>query len=340
MEKPVFSSFRNQALERNDLASKLPLNAPYALFVEFTNKCNFRCTFCPESLTDYESRANGFHFMDQAFFDSLCEQINVLGRLRVLRFYMLGEPLLNKQTLSFIAQATNMGIAERTELTSNGSAITESVAEELVKSGLDYLQISIYAMDPDRHRRITGSVISPDRIRRGVEAVKNARQSNGGIGPFIVTKMIDPFDPGEEAAFRDTYKNIADEVIINSPMNWNDDPEKDFIKDSYATDIDRKSLFTMKKEVCTFPFYTLVVHSDGAVSVCCADWEKQAVVGDLKKQTLSEIWSGSKLREFQTMHIERRRNENPACKGCTFLYTVPDNIDCITSPLDLWPSNL
>jgi hypothetical protein len=54
-------------------------------------------------------------------------------------------------------------------------------------------------------------------------------------------------------------------------------------------------------------------------------------VGDLKTQTLAEIWRGQALRDFQTAHLDGRRNELSACESCTFLHTAPDNLDGLSS---------
>ncbi len=335
--KPKFSEFRAKAFQRTDLASKLPLSAPYAMFVEFTNRCNFKCTFCPESLSDYNEQVGGIHIMSEERFHRLCEEILDLGRLRVMRFHMLGEALLHKRAPAMMAHAVRMGVADRTELTTNGSAITDSVADALVVSGVDYVRVSIYAMDPERHRRVTGAEISPEKVRRGVEALRNARERNGGVGPFIYVKMINPFDTKEEAAFRAIYEPLADEVMLEQPMNWNDESGIDFISATYEGEISREELFPMRKEVCPLPFYTLVVHSDGNVGICCVDWAKKTLVGDLRRESLRDIWHGQKLREFQVMHLERRAHENSACKGCTYPFTQPDNIDSLRGPEDLWP---
>ena len=49
---------------------------------------------------------------------------------------------------------------------------------------------------------------------------------------------------------------------------------------------------SFKKKTCPFPFYTLAIHSNLKVSVCCVDWNKKTVVGDPKINTLKEIWTG------------------------------------------------
>jgi radical SAM protein with 4Fe4S-binding SPASM domain len=328
--------------KRPSFASQLPLPGPWAMFLEMTNRCNFKCKFCPESLDDYTERVGGITALTFTDFKKICDDVLALGRLRVLRFYMLGEPFLHKELPDWVAYAKDHGVAERVEITTNATALTAANADRVLKSGLDYLRISIYAINPERHRSITQSQISPDHIRANIKYLWEARKRSGGSSPFIYVKMINPFDKEEEAAFRESYSDICDEIVVEQPMNWDNQEGNDFLDTAYKDNeepVDRDGIFKYPKQVCPFPFYTLVVHSSGDVSVCCVDWEKKTVCGNVFKESLHDIWHGERLREFQRMHIERRRNENDACKNCTFLFTSPDNIDEITTIEMLYPAH-
>jgi radical SAM protein with 4Fe4S-binding SPASM domain len=325
--------------KRASFVDQLPLSSPWAMFVELTNRCNFKCKFCPESIDDYEERVGGISVMSFENFRKICADILDLGRLKVLRFYMLGEPFLHAELPEMIAYAKEHGVAERIEVTSNATAITAKNCQRIIDSGLDYLRVSIYAIDPERHKSITQSEISPDRIRKNVSTLYELRQRLGAAKPFIYVKTINPYDKEEEAAFRNSYKDICDEIEVENPMNWDNPDGVDFLDKAYEKNevIDRAELFRNPKEVCPFPFYNLVVHSSGDVSVCCVDWEKKTVCGNIYTESLRDIWQGKRLREFQRMHIERRRHENEACKNCTFLHITPDNLDSLTSIEQLYP---
>ena len=51
---------------RKNLAEILPLDFPLSIDFELTNKCNFKCTFCPESFKEYEELGleKGFRFVE------------------------------------------------------------------------------------------------------------------------------------------------------------------------------------------------------------------------------------------------------------------------------------
>ena len=80
---------------RVDLASAIPLEAPFSLYIEPTNSCNFRCGVCPISLDNYAQRAGYKEEMSHAVWSRIIASLKEFATpLRVIRFYTLGEPLL------------------------------------------------------------------------------------------------------------------------------------------------------------------------------------------------------------------------------------------------------
>ena len=59
------------------------------------------------------------------------------------------------------------------------------------------------------------------------------------------------------------------------------------------------------------------------------DWEKKTLIGDLRKETLIDIWNGKKLRDIQLKHIQGKKRDVEGCKNCTYHFTVQDNIDAL-----------
>ena len=158
--------------------------------------------------------------------------------------------------------------------------------ERVLASGLDYLRVSVYGGNEDAFARRTNTpAIKLARVISNVAALRKRRDEAGLSAPFIYVKMIDTSDPAENAQFLDTFRPLADEVAIEPVMNWND-PDQGNLAQLSRDEMLATPYFRHTKRVCAFPFYTLVVHSDLRVSICCVDWAKQAVVGDLKTETL------------------------------------------------------
>ena len=329
MADVAYSQLRD--FSRRSLAPLLPLALPFGMFIEPTNNCNFKCKFCPESFSDYTEIVGGRAHMDFALFEQIVAQIKAMGRLKVMRFYMLGEPLLHPDIIRMISLAVSAGVTDRTELTTNATALTAEKSRGLLASGLDYLRVSIYAATQERNERVTQSKVPISRILENVRTFRRLRDESGRKNPQLYVKMIDSGSEEENAAFLKMYEGIADECVLEKPMNWNGYENRDVLQTAYD-DAERESLvetnlFPFQKKICPFPFYTMVINANGDVTACCVDWNKNTKVGNVKEATLHDIWHGDAFRELRRMHIEGRRHENASCKNCTYLFTAPDNLD-------------
>lgn len=324
--------YSSLASERVPLEQKIPLEAPLVMFIELTNRCNFSCRFCPESFSDYAEQVGGIHHLSIENFVKVCRDVQALGRLKALRFHMLGDALLHKDAPEMIRIASEMGLADRIELTTNGTALVGSRLDAILESGLDYLRVSVYAMTPDRHREITGSRVAPSQVAANVRAFRDRRNELGKTRPYIYAKMIDEKNEEEASAFETVWGEIADECCLEPSQNWNGFDERDLEEKVFSgAPVDNRPV-REKREVCPFPFYTLVVHSDGEVSVCCVDWNKKTSVGNVFKSSLASIWRGQRMKDFRKMHIERRRCENESCRNCDYPAMSRDNLDGLVDP--------
>jgi radical SAM protein with 4Fe4S-binding SPASM domain len=68
---------------------------------------------------------------------------------------------------------------------------------------------------------------------------------------------------------------------------------------------------------CSEVLAKLSINWDGTVSACCGDYDKKMVVGDIKSQSLVEIWRSPRLNYYRQMLKEMRHSELPLCKYCS-----------------------
>jgi radical SAM protein with 4Fe4S-binding SPASM domain len=318
-----YSGLRSQT--RIDLASSLPLAAPFSINIETSNRCNFNCRMCPVSFDDYEEVVGGITRLSTEAIDRLYADLVQMGQLKTIRFYGEGEPLLDKELPRSIRVAHEMGVVERSEVTCNGSALTEPVGRALIESGLTYLRISIYGLTEERQRYITQSKVSAERIYQNVKAFRELRDSLGSKKPFLYVKIIDSGDPEDRRLLTERYGPIADETAVEPAIDWNSYDGRDLLQFATPGSLAPRS----RKRVCPYPFYSLVVKANGDVVACCADWNKATAVGSIHDESFTTIWNGDRLRDFRRMHLEGRRHENPSCASCWLPETLPDDLDGI-----------
>ncbi len=66
---------------------------------------------------------------------------------------------------------------------------------------------------------------------------------------------------------------------------------------------------------------------DGVVVPCSEDWSRSMAVGDLRTQTLREVWHGEPLRQLRLSQLRGERFSQQACKNCDLVNWYPDNLD-------------
>lgn len=339
--KPGF--LEKNAKRAASLEELLPLAAPLGLCIEPTNRCNMSCRFCPVHLDEFPEVVGGLRFIDFALYEKVLNDVKAMGAMLVnLNLYGDGEPFLNKRLLDMIRLAADMRIAQNIVVTSNGAAINEKNALALLDSGLTHLRVSIYGVDEDFHRYITGSPVAPAQIHANIARLRRLRDERGSVLPHIYVKMIGTSETRSQLErFREMYAGIADEVNVENPINWNGYNNNDLVgalDPGHEADLtlvqgwhQQKGQPNGHKQICTTPFLSLNVKSDGIVTICIVDWNKGTAVGDITRESLAEIWHGERLRAFRRMHIEHRRHENPSCRNCQVLYNSPDNIDALAA---------
>ncbi len=322
--------YENRADYRSPLSDILPLKMPLSINIEPTNLCNFKCYHCVQSFSQYEQFAGYKGNMDMDLYKKIVSDIKSMGKLKCLRLFDEGEPLLNRNLPEMIELASQSNIADRIEIYTNAVLLTEEMSKKLIYSGLTHLRISIYSVNQRMNSQITGTDFDVKDIYNNIVNFKKIRNELNKKEPFLYIKTIDSLNNIETEAFLNTYKDIADEIAVEPLTNWNGYEGNKITKNSFENNCDDWNFAVIdKKEVCPYPFFTLAVKSGGDVVLCCVDWNNATIVGNLKEQSLSEIWQGEKLREMRLMHLQRRRHENPSCKYCTMPDVLPktDNID-------------
>jgi radical SAM protein with 4Fe4S-binding SPASM domain len=64
----------------------------------------------------------------------------------------------------------------------------------------------------------------------------------------------------------------------------------------------------------------MVVLFDGTVLMCCGDHHSKNPIGNVKTQTIRDLWHSPELKAMRRLHKEHRYDEISACKDCKINY--------------------
>jgi radical SAM protein with 4Fe4S-binding SPASM domain len=137
-------------------------SAPYRMDLALTYRCNNDCAHC------YNARSRQFPEMDTADWKRIIDRLWEIGIPHIV--FTGGEPTLRDDLPELIAYAEQTG--QITGLNTNGRRISDkNYLDNLVKAGLDHIQITLESHDPSIHDAM---VSTKGAWRQTIAGIKNA----------------------------------------------------------------------------------------------------------------------------------------------------------------------
>jgi MoaA/NifB/PqqE/SkfB family radical SAM enzyme len=149
---------------------------PSWLTLEVTAICNLRCVQCPRENPDTR-------FVETEMDESVAEKfLPNLPHLTHLQLYGLGEPLLSKLFWKLVEDLRTKDI-DLVGINSNGTLFTEKNVDRLLRSHLNFVNISLDAATPLTYKRIRGGNF--DKVLAGIKRLTERRRdlhASGELG--------------------------------------------------------------------------------------------------------------------------------------------------------------
>ncbi len=76
----------------------------------------------------------------------------------------------------------------------------------------------------------------------------------------------------------------------------------------------------VRRRPCRNAVLSLTVLSDGRISACPYDFEGRMIIGDIKQNSLKDIWSSEPARRFRQHHLKLELASETICSRCTDWY--------------------
>ncbi len=247
--------------------------------------------------------------------------------VKVVYLYGFGEPLLNKDFFKMARYLKEKNVCREIRLYTNGALLSPDMNQKLVDCGIDLIRISLEGLNSEDYKRICGVKIDFEELVRNIaDLFEKSRGGRCEISVKIANASVKTEEEAEK--FYDIFEPISDYRFIEDIVEeW---PEFEEIILPEGTVIADDNWIWKKKDrkgysICTYCLTNMVIHANGYVVVCAGDWKFGTKYGDVHENSLKELWESRKLREFQLMHLEGRRDEIPLCRNC--ICSGYDNVD-------------
>lgn len=240
--------------------------------------CNLKCELCPVTLGKVKRKDNYFRV---GFLDKMYERGDFRNTYYV-ELQMYGEPLLHPSLEIAIDKLHSYGIKV-------GMSTNLTVWRDELKK-LDFVTVSADSILYKKNR-------NDHKFMQNLE-----RLILSGVNVDI--QVIEVRDWEKQVEYLDTVYGKYENVLIRSIPNMYVEYRKN---DEYGDSL---------VNFCVNPFVSISIQSDGDVVPCCMMYGKDVVYGNIYEQSLEEIWSGEKHKEFVKRWLLGDIPEK--CKKCRF----------------------
>jgi radical SAM protein with 4Fe4S-binding SPASM domain len=280
--------------------------APLQIDLFAVDVCNLRCPMCPR-----QEFIPGKGYMDFVLVKRILDQASEHG-LCAFNFAGLGEPTLYPDLFGVLRHAKEKGVID-VNMHTNGTRCGTDFNRHLIESGLDRLVVSLDSADKERYESIRVGA-SFEKVYAAIEDLIRQRNAHGREKPHVKVNFIemDEEDHSERDKFTSYWKNKANRIAILRYLDCQTDGETLHFKEYYRQD---------EHFCCPELWRRMVILSDGTATLCTRDMRRRYVIGDVKEQTVSEIWTGERIERARDLHRKGRFKELNLCSDC------PDSYD-------------
>jgi MoaA/NifB/PqqE/SkfB family radical SAM enzyme len=274
------------------------------LTIENTTCCGGNCIMCSRSKYSHPWR-----HMDDELFKAVVDQGIKLGMLS-LDGCGFGDPFIDphyeiklryvKETYPFVKVYTS---------TTAHLLTPEKIG--WVHAYVDTLKISHYGFSKTTFENIHRGALNYEKV---VENIEKLIAISDGKRPYIIMQfLILEQNKHEVELWKNYWEKKADEILIWLPHNYGGSQASQKLEEIKTRGIKPRS--------CGRPFKgNLFVRENGEVSMCCFDFDRKLIIGDLRKQTLEEVLKGERLEHIRYIH------KNNLFSKCEYICKVCDQI--------------
>jgi radical SAM protein with 4Fe4S-binding SPASM domain len=229
--------------------------------------------------------------MSEKLFKSIISQGKDMGVNRYLPF-LNGEPFAFTKIFKWLDYMNEQNV--QVHLYTNASLLTKAKIDRLVSIGcVRFIYCSLNAATKETYNKVMPG-LDFDKTVKNIKYLISKRNCTVRVG-----MVVNEYTQNEKELF---IKQWGRKSKITRFENWG----------GQKHDITER---TSNRLMCRQLHNHMAILWDGRVCLCCFDYEGKIVLGDLKKQTMKQIWENSRSLRYKNQKL---KFDNKLCKDCNF----------------------
>jgi len=293
---------------------------PSLFQIQTINSCNGNCIMCPNS----QNKNFKPELMPNKLFEKIVNEISKeKSKHTYIYTYLQNEPLMDNdifKKIKLIKDISNGRI--KTGLVTNGTLFNKEKIKELEESEVDILLFSLDAFSEETYNKIRkgfnfktvlnnlNNVIISDYngiLRVGFIKQKDNISELKDFKKFWKKNRLWPHISYIHNRSGDLYN--FDKICLNK-------------KDTPFLVRLKHNIYNNIVKCCENTLVTFNILFNGDVILCCNDYSKKLIFGNVKKSTIKKIWNSDKYQTIRKLLYNKSYEKISVCSNCSKIRNI------------------
>ena len=157
------------------------------------------------------------------------------------------------------------------------------------------------------------------------------------IMPYLDQLVIDNYNDQKEInspELKKIYDYIQGDKKLSSRVNFSFRLQNEVLTSRGGQSPNKQGMNDTRfvNVLCSLPFRQLVIRPTGEVSLCCNDALGKYTMGDLRTQSIVEVWNSEKYKALRQEMLKNGRKNLELCCNCDSIFTNTHYVSKRTRP--------
>jgi radical SAM protein with 4Fe4S-binding SPASM domain len=244
--------------------------------------------------------------MDPALFKRIVDEIGQSGVTRRVSPFLTNEPFLDPDIVEKSRYIVRTVPRCDVVVTTNAGRLSPDVVDDIVRDNpFHAIYISMQGIEKEPYERVMRGALRFEETKRNVEYLIDQRNQHLPHLKIVVTMVQDSLIDADRAVtyWRGRGVQAQYTVLENRGGNF----------EGFSNLADGKAHVFRD---CARLFKTACITFDGEMVLCCADYARSMVLGNVTQDSIASIWNSPRAATIRRNFILNDFSENPLCAQC------------------------
>jgi len=297
------------------------VDSPLLLQIQTQSFCNGRCSICPYRIVSKKLDQGA---MDWDLFAKIASELASESVLSTIVFELHNEPLLDRRVFDWVKYVKSISPNKHCSIVTNGELLDNFSSTDIRQSNVDTLVISLNAHSKEMYESLNNG-LNYDRVMRNVSRLLSDQSLRQKVTlSFVLTEQN--VDEVYQATRYWKGQGVRTRVMgVANRAGSLDNYEGIRLKTEYYGSplplrVWRHLMASARGVIgCHLPLYQMNILFNGDAIICCHDWNRASVVGNIGTSSLREVWNSDRMNEIRRLLLRKRYEEINSCQECSLV---------------------